>query len=158
MHSLFVHPTPDRCLSREDSDSPISSLCYRLSSWHRHTEDVIPDEYLSLEIAECVDRCSIAGEDHYISSPIMEPLDSCDRERSDLVTTTVSVGSIVPIHLEDHLDVWEFFLELSHHDLSTESRVKKSDTHRIKRLCLRDLHHPIFLASAYYLWFIRGAG
>ena len=90
---------------------------------------MIPDEYLSLEISECMYTCCIACEDDDISSPIMESLDSGDRERSDLVTTTMSVGSIVPVHLEDHFDVWEFFLELSQHDLSTESRVKKSDTH-----------------------------
>ena len=65
--------------------------------------------------------CRIACEDHDISSAIMESLDSFFCQISYLISTQVAIWCIVPVHLEDHLDVWEFFLELSHHDLSTES-------------------------------------
>jgi hypothetical protein len=96
---------------------------------------MIPDEYLSLEIAECMDRCGVTGEDDNIGSSDMESFYSLLGQLSDLLATTVSIGSIGRIHFEDHIDVWEFFLELSHHDLPTESRVKKSNNHKkIKKL------------------------
>ena len=111
------------------SNMMIPPIDYRLRSWNSHTEDMISDKYLLLEIAECVYTCRIACEDHDISSAIMKSMDSGEGEWPYLISTQVAIWGIGPIHLEDHLDLWEFFLELSHHDLSTESRVKKSDTH-----------------------------
>jgi hypothetical protein len=90
---------------------------------------MIPDEYLSLEIAECVDGCSIAGEDHDISSSSIESLYSLLGQISDLISVTMTIGSILSIHLEDHLDMWIFTSECVHHDLSAESGIEKSEKH-----------------------------
>lgn len=132
IHTLTIHTTPNRSISCKDSYPVVSPIDHCLSSWHRDAENMISNEYLCLEVTQGIYRCRITSEDNYVSSASMESLYSCNSEHTYLISTPMSIRSIRTIHLEDHLDLWEFFLELSHHDLSTESWVKKSDTHELE--------------------------
>ena len=121
MYSFFVHTGTHRGLRSEDSYFFISTYRNCLSSWHRHTEDLTSDEYLRLHPSQGMHTCSIASKYNNISSSCIEPLDSFFCQISYLIATPVSIWSIVPIHLEDHLDIWIFTTKRLHHYLSPES-------------------------------------
>ena len=121
MDSFLVHPTLHRRLGREDSDFPISTFDYRLSSWHCHSEDMSSGEYLLLEPPQCMHARSIACEDHDIGSPLKELLDSHSRQYTDLFSRFSTVWSMLSVHLEDHLYIGKLFLKSLHDELPTES-------------------------------------
>ncbi len=133
MDTLTVHTSPHCSFCRENSDLPISSLHYRLSSWHGHTEYISSYIYFLLKPPQGMHTRCITSKDDDIGSSSIELLDSPLREHTNLLSTSSSIWSIFSIHFEDHFYTWKLLLENFHDDQPTESWVKKSNNHILFR-------------------------
>lgn len=109
----------------------LSASCfeYLFCTRNGNAEDLFPAAdriYLLLEMADCIGCTGIAGDDDDTCSFIEEKFHTSFRERGDLFTWLISVGTVCTVTEEYHIKIRELLSEGFHYFKSTDSRIKET--------------------------------
>lgn len=72
MNSITVSSNPHGCLCSKNSDFFMTELKHLLCSWYHDTENMFSNKHLLLKPTECMNTCSIAGDNNHICSSSKE--------------------------------------------------------------------------------------